>query len=160
MPAAKFNFTLEPLLRARRLQEQERQRAVAEIERQRIAIEDELRRQQDRIASAKGSMREQLVGAIDAWSLRMHAASSMAVMRQAQRAVLELAGVHRRLESARVELVEAMRSRRAVELLRERRYEAWKMEVDRAEASALDELAIIDAARRKLGNLAGERTNQ
>jgi flagellar protein FliJ len=148
MPAPKFNFALESLLKARRMYEQQHQRAVAQIERERISLEDNLRRQQANIALGKQATKSSLIGRIDASALRMHAASSIAVMRAAQRTVLELAGVHRRLDAARLELVEAMRERRAVELLRERRFEQWKYEIDRAENSAIDELAIIAAARK------------
>ena len=41
--------------------------------------------------------------------------------------------------------MEASRQRKAVELLRERRYEEWKQARDKAEAAALDELAVMRA---------------
>src|SRR5688572_24024686 len=110
---AKFIFQLEPLLKARRLTEQGHQRAVATIEMERRRLEDALRRQQLSIADGKQSLQVQLVGAVDAQALRMHAAATMHQMRQAQRIVLELAGVHRRLEAARNLLIDAARNRRA-----------------------------------------------
>jgi flagellar export protein FliJ len=76
----------------------------------------------------------------------MHAAASLGVMRAAQRIVLELAGVHRKLDVARAQLIESARQRRAVEILRERRYQQWQTEINKAEADALDELAVIAAA--------------
>lgn len=133
--------------------EQVKQRAVADIERERLALEDKLRRQQDTIALARDSLRESLIGTLDAHNLRLHAASSIQQMRQAQRLALELAGVHRRLEAARAALIEASRARRAIELLRERRFEQWKAALDKAENNALDELAVIAAAR-------GEQVNR
>jgi flagellar protein FliJ len=147
MPPARFKFTLEPLLRARILQEQAHQRMVAIIERERIALEETLRRQQANIAEGKQALRGHLVGPIDSTILRMHAGASLGVMRAAQRIVLELAGVHRRLDAARADLIESARQRRAVELLRDRRYLQWQAELNKAETDAIDELAVIAAAR-------------
>jgi flagellar FliJ protein len=146
MPA-RFNFALEPLLEARRRLEQDRQRVVAQIERERLQLEGSLRRQQLALQEDRRSLQVALTGRIDTQILRMQASSSLALTRKAQRIVLELAGVHRRLEAARGELVEASRRRRVVERLRERRFERWKAALDKAETAALDELAVIQAAR-------------
>jgi flagellar FliJ protein len=146
---ARFRFKLEPLLRARKLAEQRKQRAVAECEAQRMALEDALRRQQQFIVSGKQDLRDQLVGALDVSSMRAHAGATIQLMRKAERMVLELAGVHRRLDAARAELIEATRSRRAVELLKERRLQEFNKSIERAEAAALDELAVQAAARKE-----------
>lgn len=144
---AKFTFKLDPLLRARQLQERQRQRIVAEIERERLRFEQTLRGYQSGIAQGKQALRDQLIGTLDAHHLRMHAATSMHLMRKAQRLVLELAGVHKRLEAARAALVEAARQRRIVEILREKRLEQWLIDQNKAEAAVVDELAVIAAAR-------------
>lgn len=146
---AKFTFSLDPLLKARLTVEQRHQRAVAVIEQERRGLEERIRDQQRQIAEGKQTVRGGLIGAVDAQGLRQHAASSLHMMRQAQRLVLELHGVHRRLEAARAGLIEAAKARRAVELLRERRWEEWKSAQERAETAALDELAVIAAARSK-----------
>lgn len=149
----RFRFALEGLLTARRAAEQQHQRAVAEIERERMTLEDRLRSQQSSIAASRRSLRDSLVGVLDAQMLRLHAASSIQQMRQGQRMALELAGVHKRLELARQSLVEASRARRAIELLRERRFAQWKAALDKAEADTLDELAVIAAARRRIAEV-------
>jgi flagellar export protein FliJ len=64
----------------------------------------------------------------------------------AQRAVVRLAGVQKRLEMARLDLIAATAERRGVEVLRERRFEAWKREQDRREAAAMDEMAVMRAS--------------
>ena len=76
-----------------------------------VRLEDQLRRQQTVISRDKGELRTNLTGRIDVQSLRLHATSSMQLLREAHRIVLELAGVHRRLEAARVELVQAAKQR-------------------------------------------------
>ncbi len=143
----RFRFPFEVLLTARRMTERERQRAVAGIERQRLHVEERLRRMQRDIAGSRQELRGALVGTLDAHMLRMHAASSIQQMRQAQRMVLELAGVQRNLETARTALVEAARARRAIERLRERRLAQWEQAQDKIENDALDELAVIAAAK-------------
>jgi flagellar FliJ protein len=146
---ARFRFKLEPLLRARRHAEREKQRAVAELQRQRLDLEHALRRRQAFITEGKAALRDRLVGDLDMPSLRAHAGSTVQVMREAERIVLELAGVHKRLEAARGELVEAARDRRSLELLRDRRLAQWKAALNKAEDAALDELAVHAAARRE-----------
>jgi flagellar export protein FliJ len=88
----------------------------------------------------------------------MHAVASIQQLRQGQRLALELAGVHKRLELARQSLVEAARERRAIELLRERRFAQWMAALDKAEADMLDELAVIAAARKRASRPSDTRT--
>jgi flagellar export protein FliJ len=144
----RFVFKLDPVLRARRRAEQVHQRVVAGLERERVELEDRLRRQQRLMTEGKQALREGLVGSLRMHELRQQAGSSMALLRSAQRLALELAGVHQRIEVARRELVEAARRRRAIELLRDRRYEQWRVAVEKAEISRMDELAAIAAARK------------
>ena len=146
---ARFRFRLEPLLRARRSTEQTHQRAVAELERRRRTLEEHLRSAQDRIASGKREQTGRLVGALDVSALRSQAGWTIQHLRQAQRLLLELAGTHRRLEEARSKLIEATKQRRAVELLRERRFSEWKRRIAKAEDAALDELSVQSAARKE-----------
>ena len=79
----------------------------------------------------------------------MQANASLAIMRDAQRTVLELAGLHRQLEQARERLREAAKERRAVELLKERKLEAWRRSQARAEQLLLDELSVGRASRQR-----------
>ena len=146
---AKFVFRLQPLLRARERAEQARQRAVAEVERERLVLENRLRRQQQVITEGKRELAGRLVGGIEMEALRQQAGATLHAMREAQRLVLELAGVHRRLEATREELIEATRQRRAIELLRDRRFAQWKTDQEKAETGALDELAVAAAARKE-----------
>lgn len=138
---ARFRFQLEPVLKARRHAERARQRVVASLEGERLGLERRIRGHQDAIASSRRLLREQIVGRLDVHMLRGESAVAVAAMRQAQQLVLELAGVHKRLEAARGELIEATRARRAIELLRERRFEAWRKAQEKAEQNLLDELA-------------------
>jgi flagellar export protein FliJ len=76
----------------------------------------------------------------------------MQLMRTAQRLVLELAGVHKRLEAARAGLIEATKQRRAMELLHDRQLARFKAAIERRETAAFDDMAVIAAARADLAD--------
>lgn len=147
---ARFRFRLEPVLEHRRVLERQRQCEVAEIEVERRALEDRIRDCQDRLGAERRALREDLVsrgGTLDVVRIRHQAAVSGAIVGQAQRAVLQLAGVHKRLEEARGRLIEATTARKAVERLRERELEAWRLRLKRLEDRELDEIAVMHAAK-------------
>ena len=146
---ARFVFSLEAVLKARRRSEETFQRDVAGIERDRMRLEEILRDHQRSLVSNKDVLRAGLTGLIEVRDLRLQANASRQIMRRAHQIVLELAGVYKRLEAARTRLIEASRRRRAIEFVRERRYEQWKAALNKAETAALDELAVIAAARKE-----------
>jgi flagellar FliJ protein len=146
---ARFRFRLESVLEHRRMLEEARQREVAALERERLAVERGIREIQRRIERERDGLRACLAprGPADARPMRMISAAVGHLRGLAAREVLRLAGVRTRLERARAALLEAATRRKAVELLRERRYEQWRSEVARREAAALDELAVMRAGR-------------
>ncbi len=146
---SKFIFALEPLLRVRRAEEESSQRLVADIQRERYTLEDRIRRKQQAITIGKSEQQNCLSGVLDMSMLRSHAGSTLRLMRDAQRIVLELAGLHKRQEVARDKLLEDTRRRRVVELLRENRFRRWKWTQEKIERDALDELAVNGAARKE-----------
>lgn len=142
----RFTFNLQPVLEQRLRTEREHQRRVAELEQQRLTLESEIAGFQRSITAERDDLRDRLFdergGArVDLPQVRQQAAASLTLISRAQRTVVRLAGVHQRLEAARMDLIKATAARRGVEVLRDRRYEAWKREQDRKEAAALDELA-------------------
>lgn len=150
---ARFVFELQAVLSARRAQERAKQRAVAELEAQRLAAENEIRACRERLEAERDDLRDALAGeraapgAVNLAHVRMQAAASLHVVADAQRAVLRLAGLMKRLDAARLDLLEATTRRKAVETLRERRLEAFMDEQRRRERAAADELAVMHAAR-------------
>ena len=146
----RFVFRLQPLLEARKLDEEAAQRRVAEIQRERLQLEGMLRRHQRSITDGKQVWREELLGRIDLDALLLGANASLHLQRKAQQVVLTLAGVHSRLETARARLIEATKRRRAIELLRDRRFEQFKAALAKAETAALDELAVNRFARKEI----------
>lgn len=154
---AKFRFELEAVLEQRRGVERGKQLAVAQLEAARMDLEQTIRGHQRQLVREKADLREHLTSArssvestgVDLRTVRLQANASLHLVAKAQQAVLQLAGVHHRLDAARLELIEATTRRRAVEILKERRWEAWKETQNRREAAALDEMAIISASRQE-----------
>lgn len=152
---AAFKFEYEALLEIRRREERDRQVVVATLERERLAVEDRLRQCQNAIRAGREEMRAALGAgpsaraSLDFGAVRAQAAASFQLTVRAQRIAIQLAGATSRVESARAALLEASRRRRAIELLRERRYEAWKREQDKKEQAAIDELVVMRAGSRR-----------
>lgn len=144
---ATFHFKLQALLAARLRAEDVAKRGVGELEVGRRRLEDSLRNRQGLLGASKSSVRAGLVGSVNAMALRMQANLSLSVMRDAQRTVLELVGIHRQLEQARSVLIKATQSRRAIELVREKRFAAWRLDEKRCEQREMDELATQRASR-------------
>jgi flagellar export protein FliJ len=137
----KFHFPLQPLLKIRRQAEQAAQRALGEQQRELVRLEDMLRTQQHRLTESSHALRGKLVGTLNVSELRLHAASALAGSRDADRIVLEMAGAHRNVDTARQKLLESRQKRMAIERLRERRLDAWQARLDKAENDLLDEIA-------------------
>jgi flagellar export protein FliJ len=84
---------------------------------------------------------------MDLRGVRFQAGASLRLVTLAQRAVLQLAGVHKRLDAARLLLLQATTRRKGVEILKERRHEEWKYRQRKLEEAATDELSVVRASR-------------
>ncbi len=147
---AKYRFPLQALLEHRSRIERDRQISVARAERDRVLAEDEVRGRQRAIVSIKGDLRDALSpgkGPIDLRHARLQANASLHASIKTQQSALKLAGTLRRLASERERLVDSARERRVLELLKERRIEAWNAEQRRRETAELDDLTNARAAR-------------
>lgn len=153
---AKFRFELEAVLKARLAAERQRQLALARLEQERVRIEDVIRLCQRQIRAETQDLRDHLAnehadkteawqGGVDIRAVKLQANAALHQVAEAQRAVLQLAGVHRRIDAARLELLAATTARKAVEALRDRRLEAWRDGVRRSEAAAIDEISVMRA---------------
>lgn len=158
---ARFVFQFEAVLKQRRAVERARQLAVAAIERERLSLEETIRAMQRQIVREKEDLREQLLATrrgarVDLRSVRLQAGASLDAVARTQRAVLQLAGVHSRLDAARLQLLEAATKRKSVEMLKERRFEEWKAEQAAIESRMLDELSVMRASRRDSADAGGD----
>jgi len=143
-----FKFKLQPVLFQRNLKEQQCQRDLAKALRQRMILHHQLKEMQDTITGSKRQLGDGLVGKVDLDQVSNFARYSGQATQRAHALVTKLAVVEKQVDTARAALVEAARSRQALELLRQRRYEQWAQKQDRAEMARLDELAVQQYARR------------
>ncbi|MFG0330957.1 MAG: flagellar export protein FliJ [Phycisphaerales bacterium] len=144
---ARFTFKLDPLLRLRRREEEERQRDLAVLLRRQHDIENQIRDIQRRIEEGKRELGSRLAGRVDAPAIRAHAQMTIDLDRRARQFAVGLAEVYRQIDRARGELIEARRRRRALELLRERRRDEWLRSYRRREANEIDDLVMSRYAR-------------
>lgn len=145
---ARFRFQLQAVLEHRERIERDRQKVVAELESQRVSLEHVIRRCQEGLVDERTHLRGMLERS-NLRDVRFQVAASARLTGTAQRAVLELAGVQKRLEAARASLLDAAKQRKAVELLKERRLDEWKQTQGRLEAAAIDELAVMRGVNRE-----------
>ena len=154
---AKFRFNLETLLDQRKRVEEAKQRDLAAIERERLEIERQILDAQRDIASQKQDLRSALAPIkgrpeVDLRSVRLQSHASLHSVAALQRLAIRLAGVHQRAERARTELLRATADRKAVELLRKRRFDAWQREENKKEAGAVDDMVNARVARDRAAN--------
>ncbi len=149
---ARFKFRLQPVLDKRSREERQQQMKVAELEKQRLELERQIMQCQRVLTAERESMRTQLGvnthQVVDIEQIRLRANSSLRVTTQAQRAAVELAGVYKRLGSARELLKEKVVSRKAVQMLKSRQHERWQQDQNRVHNAAMDEIAMAAAARK------------
>ncbi len=141
--AKKFQFRLEPVLTQRRAQEESCQRDLAKSLRQRMILQDQLQKMQHTITQSKQQLADGLVGAVDVGRISEFTRYSGQVTQRAHAFVMKLAGVEQQIQATRNRLMEATRARKALELLRQQRYQQWKRIVERQEARQLDEIASM-----------------
>ncbi len=139
----KFVFELEAVLTQRRAEEREKQLAVGALERERLGVEGAIREAHQGIEREQQELRALSSGAINAVDLKRQASAALSAVNRAQALVLRLAGVQKRLDAARLELLLAATRRKAVENLRERRHEQWVLDEKHKEGRALDELVVM-----------------
>lgn len=140
----KFVFELESVLRLREHEERERQLDLARVEREREALERRLREVHESARAEREALRADLSrgGSVKVSDVRARSAAGMHLLVVAQRLAVELAGSMERCRASRSKLAEATAARRAVDLLRERRYEAWRREALKREQAELDDLSM------------------
>jgi len=138
----RFIFKLEGVLRQRKQWERERQREVAASRQQARLVEEELRSLNQ---SLKGTVedvrRNRLTGRLDLSFLAAHRRFAAAMQRKGDSLVQRLANLGRQIETQQLALAEAAKRRKAIEKLKERRWEQWLAEQSKRELAQLDEIA-------------------
>jgi len=139
---AKFDFTLEGVLRQRKHVERERQRDLAGHQQQMRDAQDALRSLDQSLQESHADMRDnRLLGRIDLAFLAAYRRYVAAVQRRGTIMAQKMALIQRQIDSAQTALAEAARQRKIIEKLREKQFDRWKLEAARKEAAELDEVS-------------------
>lgn len=140
---AKFTFNLEGVLTQREHVERQRQRDLAEAQGVVAQLEAELRSVEGTQAMATQDLREnRLVGTIDLAFLAAHRRFMIATQRKGMGIVQQIANAQVKVVAARSALAEAAKQTKAIEILRDKRFELWKQEQAKKETDALDEASM------------------
>lgn len=119
------------------------QHVVGSLESQRQGLESQLQQQVEFLDANQKIPGTALSGTVDMDGLRFHAGLAVEAMRQSDVILQHIAEIDHRLMAARELLVERMRARRAVELLRDRMLNRWKLELQRCERRSEDDGVMI-----------------
>ena len=142
-----FRFKYQAVLRQRQAAEEQCQRELARHMHHQGVLQKQLSRMEHAVSDSKQQLQSSLVGHVDVDQIRGFARYAGQVHFEAQRAAQQLEEIDHRINKARADLAEAMRQRKAMELLRDRHYEQWLAEQKRQEMVELDELAVQRYAR-------------
>jgi flagellar FliJ protein len=138
----KFIFKLEALLTVKRNREDEIKRRLAEKNREAVAVRAEIERAEGELKNFQRAVKEQRSGGGESVAeLRQSVAHRNALKMNLLRAGQKLDSVMVEAYGINQELIKAAQERRAVEIIREKRYEEWKRENARAEQKLIDELS-------------------
>jgi flagellar FliJ protein len=138
---ARFQFKLHAVARQRELIEEQKQRALAGLRMQMGVLEAEFRKLDGQMRAVNEDLRaNHLTGPLDVSYLVAHRRYVLATQRQGLALAQKMAALQRQIETARGELAEAAKNRKAIEKLREKQFGRWKEEQDRKEMAELDEV--------------------
>lgn len=141
---ARFVFKLQAVLRQRELIEQQKQRALAGLRMRMEAMQRQLRELEGQMRSVNDDLRNHhLTGPVDVTYLRAHRRYVVATQQQGIQLVRQMAALQQRIEQARTELAEAAKNHKAIQKLRDKQLERWKIERDRKEMADLDEVGMM-----------------
>jgi flagellar protein FliJ len=146
--ADRFRFQLDPLLRIRLRQEEDRKLALAKVLGKLNEQTERALRYDRMIRDEHHRLRQgRLVGPLDMRELAHHRRYVNSVLRGMIQTLCERAGTQQQSEQARSELVEAVKQRKVLDKLKARRRAEWQRRLDKVEAADLDEMGVIAAHR-------------
>jgi len=149
--AKRFEFRLEALLKIRKQAEDACKRAVADRLRSIGVVQGEIAVLQDQIRSEIGAFRRtHAVGRLDVTQVMRHRHWLIHLHQGALMGHARLAELQRRLQEDRAALAETRKRVRILEKLKERQYERYRRDLDRAEVRQNDEIGNILYVREKV----------
>jgi flagellar FliJ protein len=140
--AQRFKFRLDPLLRIRLHEEDRRKQALAEVVGRLNEQTGRAHRYDEMIRDEHHRLGPHLVGPLDVRELAWHRGYVNSVMRAMVETLCERARTQQDAAHAQRELIEAVKRRKVIDTLRQRRLDEWRRDMDRREQAELDELGV------------------
>ena len=145
--AKRFQFNLESVLKVRRARADKTRREFAAVQRQVMDAQARLAQYQALEREGKAVLADMSRKTLDIAQIRLQKQYLFAVAQRIQISVQETQGLEKQLDERRRVLIEDRRDERAMELLREKRLEQYRYELDRAEQKILDDMKNPLSAR-------------
>ena len=146
---ARFRFSMQSILDVKYKLETQAKQAFAAAQAALNAQEEKLRALEARKAAYEERVRQLLEGNLRVLEIEENQAAIKTMERyiEAQKAEVELA--RRKTERARADMADAMRERKTYETLREKAFDEFLMEENRAEGKTVDELVSYTYGQKK-----------
>ncbi len=144
----RFRFTLEALLSLRKREEEEVRREFAEKNREIALSQENMGQLRESLVQLQQSEKDRRVRSLSIPELRSSVSYRNKIKLDMITASKDLQELQRECESIRKRLVEATKRKRAVEILKERRFAQWKEAYEAQEQEFTDELSQKSFSRK------------
>jgi flagellar protein FliJ len=138
----KFVFKLDTLLKVKKAKEDEVKRRLAKKNREAETVREEIKAAHDELKDFQSSVKEHRRGGVESVAdLRQSVSYRNALKLKLLKAGQKLDNVMIAAYGINQELIKAAQERRAVEIIKEKRYQEWKKENAAAEQKFIDDLS-------------------
>ncbi len=142
-----FKFSLEAVLKQRRIREEQAARLLVEASRALSEARQTHERLRQILLEVESDNRRLLELGLPIAEMELRRLREVTLLREVEKARKAVSERRREREEAERQLLARIKDRRLLEQVRERHYQAYIAERERSERLALDEIAIIRAAR-------------
>jgi len=142
-----FKFSLEAVLKQRRIREEQAARLLVEASRALSEARQTYERLRQTLLEVESDNRRLLEQGLPIAEMELRRLREVTLLREVEKARKAVSERRREREEAERQLLARIKDRRLLEQVRERHYQAYIAERERSERLALDEIAIIRAAR-------------
>lgn len=138
----KFSFSLEPLLKIRKIKENEEYRKLSEIVGKINSIQDEISYFQNEINKESEYLLEKIKGKISIQDYNFYAQVTKSLELKIQELQNEIKQMEPDLELAKIRLIQARKDKRVIEILKEKAYQEFQKKLKKEEKKELYEILI------------------
>jgi len=145
----RFSFGLDPLLDIRRRNEDEIKRELAEKQRTLFSARDSMAQIHNELKNMQSEEKEFRARAVNVESMRHSVLYRFKLKRELFNKGVEIESLSNQANLVQQKLTRAVQARKAIEMLRERRFAEWKKEVNRKEQIFIDDISNQSYTRKQ-----------